>query len=251
MSALTTIPRSFIPPQRRSVHFAESNGALQLETPDATPEAAPEATPEATQTDGQRERRQDCSPSPDKFDRRDRLDDGNNRAVTSCAVTHGSEVVNAESPGADNDTHTSAPSAGQDESFGADSGTHAADTPETVCSPEANRGVHKQAHTTECATAEVGCYVTLTAQVDSPDEGAQSAYSATKESERSATDKISIDLVAQEAPAPDPLTETTVEELCDKRTVTELRGLCQAHGLLVRSKERKQVLAERLLAMHA
>jgi hypothetical protein len=33
--------------------------------------------------------------------------------------------------------------------------------------------------------------------------------------------------------------------------VAELRSLCQTHGLLARSKEKKHVLAERLLAMHA
>ena len=53
---------------------------------------------------------------------------------------------------------------------------------------------------------------------------------------------------APSPPAVTPITETSVAELCERRTIAELRRLCEARGLLVRKKERKQVLAERLLA---
>ena len=52
MSVLTRVPRSFIPPPRRNVHFAESQGTRAPETSDTSPEATPKATLAATKTDG-------------------------------------------------------------------------------------------------------------------------------------------------------------------------------------------------------
>ena len=66
------------------------------------------------------------------------------------------------------------------------------------------------------------------------------------DSKQKCEESIGVDLAT--GVTPDAIVETSVAELCEKRTVAELRSLCQHHDILFRSKEKKAVLAERLLS---